>query len=162
MLVLPLASGCGYHLAGSALNAGQGRTLAIPTFINRTTNYRIEQRLSEAVRREFIRRTRYKVVAVESGDLVLAGEVLNVVAVPIIFNDQGQASSYAVLVDITVRLVDSRTKAVIFQSPRWTFRDVFQLSPSSSQFVPEDVPALDRLAERFASTLVASVLTAKP
>ena len=160
--ILSLACGCGYHLAGKSLNAGQGRTLAIPTFVNRTTNYRIEQTLSEAVRREFIRRTRYRVVAENSGDVVLTGEVLAVVAVPVIFNPAGHATTYAILVDVNVKLVDSKTKAVIFQAPRWTFRDVFQLAPNSSEFVPEDTPALDRLAGRFASTLVASVLAAKP
>jgi len=137
-------------------------TIAVPTFINRTTTYRVEQRITDAVRQELIKRTRYKVVPEESGDVVMAGEVLSFIAVPIIFNQQGRGSSYSLLVDMSVRLTDSSTGKVLFQNDRWTFREVFELAQNSSDFVPEDTPAVERLARRFASTLVASVLSARP
>jgi len=156
-----VVSGCGYRLAGKRFNNGEGRTIAVPTFANRTTTYRIEQRLTEAVRRELIRRTRYKVVPEESGDVVVAGEVLSFVAVPIIFNQQGRGSSYSILVDLNVRLTDSSGE-VLFQNDRWTFREVFELAQNSADFIPEDTAAVDRLARRFASILVASVLSARP
>jgi outer membrane lipopolysaccharide assembly protein LptE/RlpB len=161
-LSITTTSGCGYRLAGNKLNNGEGRTIAVPTFANRTTTYRIEQRLTEAVRREFIRRTRFTVVPAETGDVVVAGEVLNFAAVPIIFNEQGRGSSYSILVDLNVRLTDTQTGTVLFQNDRWTFRDVFELAQNSAEFVPEDTPAIDRLARRFASSLVASVLRSKP
>ena len=164
VLTLPVttASGCGYRLAGKKLNDSEGRTIAVPTFVNRTTTYRIEQRLTEAVRREFIQRTRFKVVPAESADLVVTGEVLSFTAVPIIFNQQGRGSSYSILIDLNVRLTDSRTGMVLFQNDRWTFRDVFELAQNSNEFVPEDTAATDRLARRFASTFVASLLHSKP
>ena len=49
-------SGCGYRLASKNLNGGEGRTIAVPTFTNKTTTYRIEQRITEAVRQELIAR----------------------------------------------------------------------------------------------------------
>ena len=137
-------------------------TIAVPAFVNRTTTYRIEQRITDAVRQELIKRTRYKVVSEETGDVVMAGEVLSFIAVPIIFNEQGRGSSYSILVDMSVRLTESSTGKVLFQNDRWTFREVFELAQNSSDFVPEDTPAVERLARRFASTLVASVLSAKP
>ncbi len=161
-LALVLLSGCGYHLAAKKLNNGAGRTIAIPTFVNRTTTYRIEQRLTEAVRREFIRRTRFKVIPEDAGDVVVAGEVLSFTAVPIIFNQQGRGSSYSILVDFNIRLTDTSTGAILFQNDRWTFREVFELSQISSEFVPEDTAAIDRLARRFAASLVASVLHSNP
>ena len=130
--------------------------------MNRTTTYRIEQRLTEAVRREFIRRTRFKVIPEDAGDVVVAGEVLSFTAVPIIFNQQGRGSSYSILVDLNIRLTDSSTGAILFQNDRWTFREVFELSQISSEFVPEDTAAIDRLARRFAASLVASVLHSNP
>lgn len=154
--------GCGYRLANSKLNSGEGQTIAVPTFTNRTTTYRIEQRLTEAVRRELIRRTRFKVSPEATGDVVMAGEVLSYAAIPIIFNEQGRGSSYSILVDVNVRLTNSKTGAVMFQNERWTFRDVFELAQNSGEFVPEDTVALERLARRFASSLIASVLHAKP
>ena len=117
--------------------------------------------MTEAVREELIRRTRFKVVPDSAGDLVMTGEVLNYGAVPVIFNQQGRGSAYTILVDLNVRLTDTRTGKIVFQNPRWTFREVFELSQSSTEFVPEDSAALDRLARRFASSLVASVMHSK-
>jgi len=65
------------------------------------------------------------------------------------------------LVDLNIRLTDTKTGAVVFQNDRWTFREVFELSQSSPEFIPEDAAALDRLARRFASSLVASVMHSK-
>ncbi len=155
-----LASSCGYRLANKQLNEGAGQTIAVPTFVNRTTTYKIEQRLSEEVRRELIRRTRFKVVADNAGDVLMSGEILGYNAVPVIFNQQGRGSAYTMLVDIGIRVTDSRTGKVLFQNDRWSFREVFELSQSSSEFVPEDTAALDRLARRFASSLVASLMHA--
>ena len=155
-------SGCAYRLAGKRFNNGAGMTIAVPTFTNRTTTYRIEQRITDAVRQELIKKTRYKVVPEETGDVVMAGEVLSFIAVPIIFNQQGRGSSYSLLVDMSVRLTESSTGKVLFQNDRWTFREVFELAQNSSNFVPEDTPAVERLARRFASTLVASMLSARP
>lgn len=157
---LVFLSGCGYRLANKNLG-GEGQSIAVPTFTNSTTTYRIEQRVTEAVRQEFIRRTRFKVVPDSSGDLLLSGDVLSYAAVPVIFNQQGRGSAYTVLVDLNVRLTETKTGKVVFQTDRWTFREVFELSQSSAEFVPEDTAALDRLARRLASSLVASVMYSK-
>jgi outer membrane lipopolysaccharide assembly protein LptE/RlpB len=161
-LCLILPTSCGYRLAGKKLEGGAGRTIAVPTFANRTTTYRIEQRLTEAVRRELIRRTKFTVTPEESGDVLVAAEVLSFTAVPIIFNEQGRGSSYSILVDVNIKMTDTQTGSVLFQSDRWTFREVFELAQNSSEFVPEDAAAIERLARRFASSFVASVMRAGP
>jgi outer membrane lipopolysaccharide assembly protein LptE/RlpB len=160
-IALTLLSGCGYRLANKNHGAGAGRTLAVPTFANRTTTYRIEQRMTEAVREELIRRTRFHVVPDMTGDLVMTGEVLGYAAVPVIFNPQGRGSAYTMLVDLNIRLTDTKTGDIVFQNERWTFRETFELSQTSAEFVPEDPAALDRMARRFASSLVASVMHSK-
>jgi curli biogenesis system outer membrane secretion channel CsgG len=65
------------------------------------------------------------------------------------------------LVDMNVRVTNTKTGEVVFQNDRWTFREVFELSQSSAEFVPEDTAALDRLARRFAASLVATVMHSK-
>src|SRR5207245_2515085 len=97
-----LLSSCGYRLAGKQLAAGRGLTIAVPTFNNRTTGYRIEQKLTEAVRRELIRRTRFSVQPEDAGDVVLTGEVSNITLSPVIFNQQGRGSSYTIILDLKV------------------------------------------------------------
>jgi outer membrane lipopolysaccharide assembly protein LptE/RlpB len=160
VLVFLLTSGCGYHVATSQLN-GAGRSMAVPTFVNKTTTYKVEQRLTEEVRRELIRRTRFKVVPGNTGDVVVTGEVLNYAAVPVIFNQQGRGSAYTILVDMSVRVTETQTGKVLFRNDRFTFREVFELAQTSVAFVPEDTAAQERLAQHFASYLVASLMHSK-
>lgn len=161
VLLCVFLSGCGYRLANRNFNGGQGQTIAIPTFINDTTAYRIEQRLSEGLRAEFIRRTRYRVVADSTGDVLVSGEVLSYTAVPVIFNQQGRGSTYAMLVDLKIKITETKTGKVLFQNDRFTYREEFELAQSSGDFVPEDTAALERLCRRFASSLVATVMYSK-
>ena len=59
ILVGIVCAGCGYHVAGRASRLpSDWSSIAIPAFKNDTTRYRIEQRLTEAVIREFIERTK--------------------------------------------------------------------------------------------------------
>jgi len=60
-----------------------------------------------------------------------------------------------------VRLTDTKTGKVVFQNDSWAFREIFELSQTSAEFVPEDPAALDRLSRRFASSLVASLMHSK-
>jgi outer membrane lipopolysaccharide assembly protein LptE/RlpB len=156
-----LLDGCGYRLANKNLGGGDGQTIAVPTFANKTTTYRIEQRMTEAVRQELIRRTRFNVVPDSGGDLLMTGEVLSYAAVPVSFNQQGRGSTYTMVVDMNIRLTETKTGKVVFQNDHWSFREIFELSQSSSEFVPEDPAALERLARRFASSFVASVMHSK-
>src|SRR5262249_28715162 len=150
-------TGCGYRLAGAKTASGSGRTIAVPTFVNRTTAYRVEQRVSDSVRREFVRSTRYKLVSGDSGDVIVSGEVVDYVASPILFNERGRASAYNISIGFKVSVTDAKSGDILFQNPHWVFRDVFELGQTSSEFVPEDPAAVDRLSRRFASSLVASL-----
>jgi outer membrane lipopolysaccharide assembly protein LptE/RlpB len=161
IFVCLLLTGCGYHLAGKQLNEGVGRSIAVPTFTNRTTTYRVEQQLTEEVRRELIRRTHFKVTPEKTGDVVVTGEILNYNAVPVIFDQNGRGSAYTILVDLSVHVTDTQTGKDLFRNDRMTFREVFELAQRSREFVPEDPAAVERLARRFASTLVASLLHSK-
>lgn len=162
LFLLPPLAGCGYRLAGSGIDLGAGQTLAVPVFVNRTTDYKIEQRLTEAVRRELIQRTRYEVLPDSAGDVVLSGEVLRVTQTPIIFTSQGRGTAYTVAVEVHVTMTDSRDGSVLFEGRNWVFREVFELSNDSETFVPEDAAAMERLAARFASSLVASLFHTRP
>src|SRR4029453_18001857 len=165
-LVLPLmfvliTSGCGYRLAARKGDIGAGRTLAVPTFLNATNSYRIEQRLSEAVRQEFARSTHYKVTSTNAGDVLVKGEVSGYGISPSVFDERGRASQYAVSIQMKIVVTDNATGKTLFASDAMAFRDYFQLSPNSDDFVPEDPAALNRMAEKFASSVVAGMVHAK-
>jgi hypothetical protein len=158
MVLLAAASGCGYRLAARKGDVGAGRTIAVPTFTNSTTSYRIEQGISEALRRELARTTHFKVTSVDSGDLVVNGEVTSYGISPTVFDDTGRASQYAVNVTLRVRISEPSTGKTLLQNDSMNFFDTFQLSRNSNEFVPEDPAALKRLAERFAAAIVAALV----
>ena len=164
-LVLPIvfliSGGCGYKLATKRANAGEGRTIAVPTFTNLTTTYRVEQRLSEALRRELIQRTRYKVVSGPSGDVLVSGEVLRYGASPSTILS-GRASSYIISVEVKIVVTDTRSGEVLYQNPDMRFQENFEMAPKSAEFVPEEPAAVDRVAGTFAASLVAALINPKP
>jgi outer membrane lipopolysaccharide assembly protein LptE/RlpB len=157
-------SGCGYHAVGgaSARLPADLHTIAIPAFQNQTNAYRLEQVLTEAVVREFLARTQYRVISSEdeSADAVLRGTVVSAQVAPVTFDSQtGRASTALVTVSLKVTLADRHGK-VLYDNPTYIFREQYQLSADPATFFQEETPAVRRMALDFARTLVGNVLEA--
>lgn len=156
-----LACGCGYHTAGHASVLPEDiKTVAIPSFTNQTTTFKIEQLLTAAVVREWTTRTHYHVVNEQSNsaDATLRGTVLSSYASPATYDSQtGRAASVLVVVSMKVSLTDRQGK-VLFENPAYVFREQYQVSREVQSFFEEDSPALQRLSDEFARTLVSNIL----
>jgi outer membrane lipopolysaccharide assembly protein LptE/RlpB len=155
------SSGCGYHLAGHTGNLpSEWKTIAVPAFKNDTTRYRIEQRFTEAVIRQFVQRTKYRIVQKASdADALLQGEVLSIETDPVLFNaTTGQVTAMVVQVHTKVRLEDTKTQKVVYQNDDMVFRDEYQISTDVQSFFEEQDPALERMAKDFAAQLVSNVV----
>ena len=161
--VLMLATGCGYHTAGSQASRlpTDVHTIAIPAFLNTTNGFRLEQTLTDATVHEFISRTHYRIVNQASdADAILRGTVTLANVAPITFDTQtGRASTAVVTITMNVSLVDRQGK-VLFQNPSYLFREQYQISRELSSFFEEESPAVLRLSRDFARTLVSNVLEA--
>jgi lipopolysaccharide assembly LptE-like protein len=154
------ASGCGYRVVGRTNSLPQGaRTIAIPAFANRTTQYRIEQILTQAVVHEFIARTKYRVVPeTEGADLMLQGEVTNLASGAVLFDPTtGRATTVLVTVNLRATLQDSAGKT-LFQNSNFVFREPYEISVDIPSFFQEEGPALDRMSRDFATQLVSDIL----
>jgi hypothetical protein len=81
----------------------------------------VEQRLSESLRRELVRRTRYKVVSDSAGDVVVNGEVRGYGAFPNTIT-AGRASSYIISVELRILVTDSRSGEVLYRNDSCVFR----------------------------------------
>jgi outer membrane lipopolysaccharide assembly protein LptE/RlpB len=160
-----ILSGCGYHVAGRTSGLPVSvHTIAVVALENKTTSYRIEQKLTEATVREFLAATPYRIVSNPSdGDAILRGQVLNVEAVPLLFDTKsGRATTMVVTVECKVSLTDATTQKVLYHSDKFLFRNEYEISQSSNPqdlklFFSEQDPALDRLAKDFAHRLVAAI-----
>jgi outer membrane lipopolysaccharide assembly protein LptE/RlpB len=162
--LVTLLAGCGYHTTGSSATKlpSDIHTIAIPAFINKTPQYKVEQLLTQAVVREFVSRTNYH-IANEAGpgaDATLSGTVISASLNPLTYDSQtGRASSATVTVGMSVVLTD-RNGNVVWQNPNYTFREQYQISREVSSFFEESDPAFQRLSRDFARTLVSNVLEA--
>src|SRR5450755_1329449 len=90
-----LAAACGYHTGGRAdLVPKTVHTIAVPAFTNQTIRYKLTDQLPEAITREFISRTRYRIVSdPTAADAVLTGIVLSYRSFPTVFDPTtGRAS----------------------------------------------------------------------
>jgi outer membrane lipopolysaccharide assembly protein LptE/RlpB len=154
------ASGCGYHVAGRSNSLPKSiRVIAVPALENKTTSYRIEQRLTTATVHEFLAKTSYRVVSnPANGDAVLRGKVLSVEAVPLLFDTAtGRATTMLVTVKCDVTLEERETGKILYHSDNFLFRNQYEISTDVKSFFEEQDPALDRLAQDFAARLVAAV-----
>ena len=156
-----LSAGCGYHVVGRTSNLPPDwKSIAVPAFKNDTTQYRIEQRFTAAVTREFLSRTKYRVVQdAQSADAILSGEVLSIETSPVLFNaTTGEVTTMLVTVHAKVQLTDGKTQKAVYQNDDMLFRSEYQISPDVKSFFQEEDPALERMSRDFASHLVANVV----
>ncbi|HEY2364685.1 MAG TPA: LPS assembly lipoprotein LptE [Candidatus Angelobacter sp.] len=155
--------GCGYHTAGHATRIPASvRTIAVPVFINQTQTYRIEQILTRDVVREFLARTHYQIAndSGKSADAVLKGTVISAQAAPLTYDAQtGRISSAVVTVSMKVSLVD-HAGHTFFENQNYTFRQQYQVSREVTSFFEEETPALQRMSQDFARTLVGDIMEA--
>ena len=79
-------------------------------------------------------------------------------ASPATYDSQtGRAASVLVVVSMKVSLTDRQGK-VLFENPSYVFREQYQVSREVQSFFEEDSPALHRLSDEFARTLVSNIL----
>ncbi|HLJ88608.1 MAG TPA: LPS assembly lipoprotein LptE [Candidatus Angelobacter sp.] len=161
--MIPMLLGCGYHTMGHAHRLPASiHVIAIPAFINQTQTYRIEQILTKEVVREFIGRTKYNVVneASTDADATLKATVWATQASPLTYDAQtGRVSTATITISLRVSLTD-HTGRILFENPNYVFREQYQVSREIASFFEEATPALQRMSQDFARTLVSDILEA--
>ena len=168
LFVATILSGCGYRVAGRAEALPKTiRVIAVPAIENKTSSYRIEQRLTAATIHEILVHTNYKAVSMpESGDAVLRGKVLTLEAVPLLFVSTPaaaatpattRATTMLVTIKCDVTLTETSTEKVLYHSDNFVFRNEYEISSDVKSFFEEQDPALDRMAQDFAKRLVAAL-----
>jgi hypothetical protein len=133
--------------------------IAVPALENKTTSYRLEQKLTAATVHEFLAKTPYRIVSnPEAGDAVLKGKVVSLEALPLLFDTTtGRATTMLVTVKCEVTFTESATQKVLYHTDNFVFRNQYEVSTDLKSFFEEQDPALDRLAQDFAQRLVAAV-----
>lgn len=156
-----MLGGCGYHVAGGTdVLPKNVRTICVSTFTNTTTRYKLSDVMASALTREFITRTRYKIVADPAeADAVLSGSVINFFAYPTIFDPvTSRAAAVQAIVQLQVTLRDRKSNAVLFTRPHMEFRQNYEISVDAATYFDESSMAMERLSKDLARAVVSAVL----
>ena len=160
LMLLSTVPSCGYTLVGrGAFLPEYIQTVAIPTFVNRTSTFEVEIRLTDAVATEFISRGNFRVIGeAENADAVLRGEITGFLSRPVQLDVEDQARLYQITIMAAVTFTDLVQNKVLFTNNSFLFRGNFALQENPGQFFDVSNIAIDLIAEEFARSVVASIL----
>jgi hypothetical protein len=166
--LMVVLSGCGYALVGKGtITDPTIKKIGVPTFKDATGKAGLDQKITQKVTEELLKRGRFDVVATTTGvDAVLEGELLTYSVVPVGFSEDGtganrtQASRYAISLTARVKYGKVGEKEPIWASDSFQFRDEYDIGSDPATFFDREDQSLDRLATSFARNLVAAMLEA--
>ena len=163
LALLLFTTACGYHTPGNAvLLPSDLHTIYVPGIVNASQTYHIGQTFTEAVVQELRARTNYRIVTTNDGtaDATLSGTITSVYIAPLTYDSvSGRISSSLVVVALNANLTAKNGK-VLWSNPNFLYREQYQESVNVASFFEESAPAVQRMANSFAKTLVANILEA--
>jgi hypothetical protein len=173
-----LTTSCGYALVGHGMVVDpEIKKIGVPQFRNMTSKAGLEVKITQAVIEELLKRGRFEVVPDATGvNALVDGELTSYPAPrPVGFTDtsavagatpapgSSQASRYEVTLTAKVRYTKVGQAEPIWSNDAFSFREEYDLGSGgadTASFNDRESQALDRLAEAFARSLVASMLEA--
>ena len=158
-----LLASCGYHVGGKAdLVPKSIQTIAIPAFVSASLRYRLLDVLPQQIGREFIAKTRFRVVTdPREADAVLNGNVNAAQVFPSIFDPTtGKPTSVQVTVVLSITLSERATGRVLFYRNNLSFRQNYSIAVDPHQFFDESGPAFDRVSRDVAHDVVSAIIEA--
>jgi hypothetical protein len=170
LALVGLLQGCGYSLAGRGANVDPSiRRMGVPLFGDATGKPGLDQKVTQKVIEELLKRGRFDVVQSASGvDAVVEGELVSYTVTPVGFSEAAgdagaqpttQASRYAITLVARVRYSRTGQQEPIWANDSFSFRDEYDVGEAET-FFDREGQTLDRLAQAFARNLVAAMLEA--
>jgi Lipopolysaccharide-assembly len=170
VLGLALLSGCGYALLGRGIAVDPSiKIIGVPLFKDETGKTGLDQKITEQVIAELLKRGRFQVLPTATGvDAVVEGDLLDYRVVPAGFTQEdagsGQtattASRYAISLRARVVYKKIGVTEPIWSNGNFTFRDEYDIGDDPATFFDREEQAIDRMAESFAQGLVSAMLEA--
>ena len=166
VMALFAATGCGYALVGRGTVVDPTiKKIAVPLFKDSTGKPGLDQKITQKVVEELLKRGRFDVTSERVGaDAVVEGEILRYDQTPVGFSEAGgsrtQASRYAVTLTARVRYAKVGQDEPIWANDSFSFRDEYDVGSDPTAFFDQQGQAVERLSTSFARSLVAAMLEA--
>jgi hypothetical protein len=150
---------CGYYLRGTGSSLPPHiKRIGIPMFKNMTTRFDLDVTLTKGVIDELLSRGKVEVTSDTSGvDALLIGEINAFNVIPIAFTDQSTADRYTITVVARIVLRDLTNQKIIFSNPSFVYQEEYEV-PQGTSFETWESQAISTVAEKFASSLVSTLL----
>ncbi len=157
--VILLSMNCGYGLRGTGSSLPPHIELInVPMFKNKTTRFQLDLKLTQSVRDELVARGKLEITADSTGaDAIMLGEILSFAAHPIGFGEDASADSYNIVITAKIVLRDLVNNRVLFTNPYFTYQEEYEV-PEGTDFETVQQEAIDRVALKFARTLIINIL----
>jgi len=158
---LALLTGCGYHITGHADQLPKTlSTIAIPAFGNTTVRQTLARLLAADTTREFLSRTRYKIVEdPNQADAVLHGILSEFSVNPVIFDPTtGRATTVHVRATVQITLIERATGKTIVSRPNMQWDERYEVSADPQTYFDESGTAIQRVAQSLARAIVSAIL----
>jgi lipopolysaccharide assembly LptE-like protein len=166
VMSLVLLSSCGYALVGRGTVVDPTiKKIGVPLFKDSTGRAGLDQKITQKVIEELLKRGRFDVVEDRTGvDAVVEGELLRYDATPVGFSDTGaartQASRYAVTLTARVRYNKVGVDEPIWANESFSFKDEYDVGNDPTTIFDQSGQAVERLSTAFARSLVSAMLEA--
>jgi len=130
----------------------------IPMFKNLTTRFELDLKLTQSVIDEMVARGKVEISGnMESADAVLIGEIISFSVTPIAFSKEATADRYNIAVVAKIVLRDLANQKIIFSNPNFQYLEEYEV-PEGVDFETVESEALDKVAVKFARSLVSTIL----
>jgi len=151
-LLAAAIAGCGYSFRGTLPDHIQ--TVAVPVFVNKTGEPRIESLLTNGVVEAFSTNGRLRVVKREDADAVLEGEVIGYSVQSISYDSQANVRQYRLTVTLNLKLLDMKKNAVLFEEHSLSEKADFQVMNAVSQTISVEETAVRTAATEIGRAIV--------
>lgn len=140
--------GCGYHFPGRGeFLPPEIRGIAIPIFVNQTSEVGIENYFTAALVEEFTRSKRLQLVRENRAEATVKGVIKSYSSVPITFDAKSQVQEYRCSVTVGVSLVEKGSGEVLWSSSELKDNEEYSADPNILITEFREREAVKRMAE---------------
>ena len=151
IVVFLMAASCGYHFSGEGPGPRPGlQRITIPVFENNTSEPGLESLFAGNLRREFILRSRLKVVPAEQAEAIFRGRVVSIHTSAVAHRRVEETIETRLYVTLDLRCEDAQHGTVLWQDPNYTYHRTYFENPDPIVSFENRRRALEFLAKEMA------------
>jgi len=152
-LLITILAGCGYYSFSGSTLPSHIKTVAVPLFTNRTTQYGIEGKLTESLITALVRDNTLKVVPEGRADSVLRGSIVDYKKEAYTYDENENVKEYIVHIYVTASFEDLRKKRELWKEEKLEGWGTYLAQGETEDKAQER--AIDKLSEDLVNKLIA-------